>query len=95
MNDEPGAVRKAETYKQAPHALECRPTLMSAAASQAERRASSSASPSGAGKTESTSLRAASAEPAAAAQAVSEDTPGTTSTGQSADNRANRYRKEP
>jgi hypothetical protein len=55
----------------------------------------SRSSSSGAGSTVSRSLRAASAMPARAAQAQSDDTPGTTSTGKRPASRANRYMKEP
>ncbi len=54
---------------------------MIAAASTPANRSTNAASGRGAGITVSTSLREASGAPAMAAQAVSEETPGTTSTG--------------
>ncbi len=71
-----------------------RPTFMMAMASAASIRVRISASASGPGNTVSTSLRAVSGRFSAAAQAVSEVTPGTISTGKRVPSRAKRYMNE-
>ena len=68
---------------------------MIAAASAASRRARSSASPRVAGTTASTSFRVASGAPAAAAQAVSDETPGITRTGYRSTIRSKRKLNDP
>ena len=72
------ARRRGRAGRAAPAAApRCRPTFRIAAASASARRRSSSASESVAGSTASTSSRRTSGRPLAAAQAVSEVTPGT------------------
>ena len=68
---------------------------MIAVASPAASLFLSADSSSGAGTTVRTSLRAARGAPSAAAQPVSEETPGTTSTGKFSAMRAKRNMKEP